>query len=87
MKAKANVVIIDTSELDAVSRDMRKLYDDFLNNESVKREAADTAANIAGKNLKAQQLKIAAIMYNHEVTNKIGRLVGDSPAGYIASNA
>jgi hypothetical protein len=49
-------------EAEVVSEDMKKLYVDFASGK-VKREDADTAANIAGKNLKAISIVLANRMF------------------------
>jgi tyrosine-protein phosphatase YwqE len=50
-----NEVITIKSETLAISRDLRKLYDDFKD-KRISRETAETLANIAGKNLRAQAI-------------------------------
>lgn len=44
-----------TEETKAISRDMRELYTMFKNKQ-VTRDVAETLANIAGKNLRAQAI-------------------------------
>ena len=56
----------------AVSKDMRKLYQEFSSG-SIKREDADTQANIAGKNLKALSLVIADQMRQDDQLHVISR--------------
>ena len=50
-----NDVITVRSETLAISRDLRKLYDDYKNSK-ISRDTAETLANIAGKNLRAQAI-------------------------------
>ena len=54
------------SESLLVSRDMRKLYEQFEAG-ALKREDADTLANIAGKNLKALSLILADKIFSREL--------------------
>ena len=56
--AKLPEVITVQSESIAISKDMRNLYEDFKAG-AIKREDADTLANISGKNLKALSLMLA----------------------------
>jgi hypothetical protein len=53
-----NKVSIVQSEATEISKDMRNLYREFKAG-TVEREAADTLANIAGKNLKALSIVLA----------------------------
>lgn len=50
-----NDIISIKSETQAISKDLRALYDDFKNNK-ISRDDAETLANIAGKNLRAQAI-------------------------------
>ena len=80
MKPSKHIESLDNKELDTVVNDMRTLYDNFLNG-AVKREDADTAANIAGKNLKAQQLKLANAIFADQLQN------GAAKAAFTARTA
>jgi len=55
---KLSEAITVQSEAMAISVDMRRLYEDFKAG-GMKREEADTLANISGKNLKALSLMLA----------------------------
>lgn len=57
---------IDVKILDQVSQDMRTLYDELRAGE-VEIKLADSLANVAGKNLKAQQLKLAHAIFQNDL--------------------
>lgn len=61
-------IITVQSESLLISADMRKLYERFENGE-LKREDADTLANISGKNLKALSLILADKMFMQGLKN------------------
>ena len=50
-----NEVISIKSETQAISQDLRQLYNDYKDSK-ISREMAETLANIAGKNLRAQAI-------------------------------
>ena len=52
--------------LDAIGNDMRNLYDKLLSGEIELKTAAELA-NIAGKNLKVEQLKLAGEIFAESV--------------------
>lgn len=58
-------VITIKSETLAISRDLRRLYDEYKNG-TIPREKAETLANIAGKNLRAQ----AILLIEGEIGNR-----------------
>lgn len=63
-----NKLITIQSEARQISADMRKLYNRFEKGE-VKREEADTMANISGKNLKALSIQLADKMFSSHLKN------------------
>jgi len=75
MKQKRNVdlTLLNDTELHAIAQDMRKLFDDFRKGDC-DRLHTDAAANVAGKNLKAQGLLLSIAQYNYIVTNKLHAL-------------
>lgn len=56
--------------LDDVQQDMSKLYDEFRAGQ-VERENADSLANITGKYLKAEQLKLARDIFEAEYPARV----------------
>jgi len=67
------IIAVD-SEAGAVSADMRMLYSQFKSGD-VKREDADTLANIAGKNLKALSIILAHKMLENESASVFARAI------------
>jgi hypothetical protein len=57
------------SEAQAISRDMRALYEQFKSG-GIEREDADTLANISGKNLKAIAIMYADNIYQDGLRQK-----------------
>lgn len=72
-KPNANLALLNDTELNAIASDMRKLFDDFRKGDC-DRLHTDSAANVAGKNLKAQGLILSVAQYNYIVTNKLHAL-------------
>lgn len=64
-----STAVVDTKLLDEVSEDMRALYKELRAGE-VEIKLADSLANVAGKNLKSQQLKLANAIFENEINNK-----------------
>jgi hypothetical protein len=60
------------SEATAISQDMRDLYNSFKNG-NIDREAADTLANISGKNLKAISIMFASEVMEQNLIEKAER--------------
>jgi hypothetical protein len=61
-----NDIITIKSETRAISQDLRELYNDYRN-KKISRECAETLANIAGKNLRAQ----AILLIENERTDSL----------------
>lgn len=87
MTKKSTQQLLNSDELQAISKDMRTLFDSFRAGKC-ERADADTAANIAGKNLKAQQLITANAIYNDAVTHRVERtLLSGETAAQLAKNS
>ena len=72
--------------LSDIQQDMSTLYDEFKSG-TVEREAADSLANIAGKFLKAEQLKLARDIFEAEFPARLPSASGDKKAKRLAASS
>jgi len=73
-------------DLTDIQQDMSTLYDEFKSG-TVKREAADSLANIAGKFLKAEQLKLARDIFDAEFHTRLPSAGGDKKTKRLAASS
>lgn len=78
--------VIDIKVLDEVTNDMRTLYKELRNGE-VEIKLADSLANVAGKNLKSQQLKLANAIFANEIKNRGALPLPPSAAKHLADQS